>query len=187
MTESKWLTCTDPDQMLEFLRDKASNRKLQLFACACRRRIWELLDERGREAVEAAERQADAGQLRAAMWLHVQAEASAVATTAGAARGEAAARAAWDEQRRAQCALLRDIFNPFRPVRVEQDWLTSNGGVAGKMAQAIYERRGFTQMPDLAETLMDGDCQDEVLLAHCHSHKEHVLGCWALDALVGKA
>src|SRR5450755_1736015 len=46
----------DPALMLAFLRDKASARKLRLFACACCRLVWPLLtDQPGRARVEAVE------------------------------------------------------------------------------------------------------------------------------------
>ncbi len=60
MTEQEWLKETDPKPMVEFVRDRASDRKLRLFATACCRSVWHLLpDSRSRTAAEVAEQFAD--------------------------------------------------------------------------------------------------------------------------------
>src|SRR5438445_13763433 len=60
MTEHEWLTCTDPCPMLDYLEDKASDRRLMLFSVACLRRIWHLVtDPRSRKLVETTERLVD--------------------------------------------------------------------------------------------------------------------------------
>jgi hypothetical protein len=59
VTEDEWLTCTDPEKLLEYLRGRASERKCRLFACACCRRIWHLLDGWGQNLVAVAERYVD--------------------------------------------------------------------------------------------------------------------------------
>jgi hypothetical protein len=60
MTAAEWLACTDPERMLYNLRWRVSERKLRLFACACCRRVEQLLrDEQLRHAVEVAEARAD--------------------------------------------------------------------------------------------------------------------------------
>jgi hypothetical protein len=42
MTEAGWWDAADPTSMLEFLRGRATDRKLRLFACACVRRALSL-------------------------------------------------------------------------------------------------------------------------------------------------
>lgn len=58
MTEAEWLAAIDPTRMLAAIG--ASERKLRLFACACARRTWSLLDnEAPQQAIAVAERCAD--------------------------------------------------------------------------------------------------------------------------------
>jgi hypothetical protein len=62
MTEQDWFSCTEPQQMVKFLREggTGSERKCRLFACASARRIWHLLaDQRLGEAIAVSERHAD--------------------------------------------------------------------------------------------------------------------------------
>jgi hypothetical protein len=65
MTEAEWLCSTDPVAMLRSLIGRYSAQKrrgespdferLRLFACACLRRIWDLLDDDHRRSVEMIE------------------------------------------------------------------------------------------------------------------------------------
>src|SRR5690349_1285042 len=56
MTPDEWRTCARPLPMLVFLHQRLTERQQRLFAAACCRRVWHLLeDERSRAAVEATE------------------------------------------------------------------------------------------------------------------------------------
>jgi hypothetical protein len=203
MTEAEWLACENPDPMLEFLRGKASDRKLRLFAVGCCRMKWEsLTDETSRHAVVLSEKFADGAVSRQALkkirrtawerrfpvlagwhaadlwaWQAACTAASSIAPQIGTERGEPGMRS--------QCDLLRDIFgNPFRPVTLDPSWLTST---VTSLAQAIYADRAFDRLPILADTLEDAGCTNQEILAHCRGGGEHVRGCWVVDLLLGKS
>jgi hypothetical protein len=60
VTEAEWLVATDPVPMLGFLRERAGDRKVRLFACACCRALWDdRWPQRSRDVILTAERFAD--------------------------------------------------------------------------------------------------------------------------------
>jgi hypothetical protein len=210
MTEAEWLACANPILMLDFLRGKASDRKLRLFAVACCRRLEvELPDQRSWDAVHVAEWCADGnGTEQDLITARRNAEASFQNDRTAFAVVQATATRAWDaavgaveavdylgwewyeegeEREQGQTGLLRDIFgNPFRPVALDPAWLQWNDGTVRKMAQAIYDDRAFDRLPALADALEEAGCANRDLLDHCRSGGEHVRGCWAVDLLLGK-
>ena len=126
MTEDEWLSCTDPILMLDLLRSagQTCDRKLRLLAVACSRRIWHLIDDLGRAAIEVAEQfaegHASAEVLRAAR-LACKSSGNNSAWYAAASDPFIAARDAIlsaqsaGDSRTEQAKLVREIFgNPFR-------------------------------------------------------------------------
>jgi hypothetical protein len=92
MTPEEWDRCADPAPMLEFLRGRASDRKLRLFGVAwCRSLGARLTWEVSRHAVEVAERFADG---RAGPDELAACAGAAVALAAAAVDGAAAAHQA---------------------------------------------------------------------------------------------
>jgi hypothetical protein len=212
MTEAEWFASTDPQLMLQYLRAKASDRKLRLFAVACCRRIWHLLeDERSKKAAEVAEAYADglatAEQLQFAekanrnVAVHTKSRGAydgamaahyAVYDSPFAAAyegSEEAASANWhatgdDTERLVQCKLVCCIFvSPFRPVTLNPAWQTAN---VRAFAQAIYDDRAFERMPILGDALEDAGCDNADILTHCRQPGVHVRGCWVVDLVLGK-
>ena len=62
MTEAEWQRCAYPEPMLKFLKGKASDRKLRLFAVDCCRRVRNWIScKEGQMAAAAGERYADGG------------------------------------------------------------------------------------------------------------------------------
>jgi hypothetical protein len=106
--------------------------------------------------------------------------------------GEASSDSGFSHSRaaeeRVQTDLLRCIFGPlpFRPASLAPSWLAWNNGTVPKVAQAIYDDRAFDRLPILADALEEAGCANADILAHCRSPGERVLGCWAVDLVLGK-
>jgi hypothetical protein len=206
MNEQEWLQCTDPAQMLEFLKDKTTDRKCRLFAVACCQRVWHLLTEIGKEAVCCAERFADgtatakelASADNAGYWhgnaLFINEEPETVQSAYFAAflavRGEyaesssEAARSLGGDEANEQGRLSRDIFgNPFRPIAIDPRWQTST---VVDLGSAIYQERAFDRMPILGDALEDAGCDNDEIIQHCRGPGLHVRGCWVVDLILGK-
>lgn len=198
MTEGQWLSSTDPQQMLRQFTDAVgtenrlpiSARKLRLFACACIRQVWHLLDDkRSRNAVEVAESFAD-GQVGVTelrrTWPEVETSVAAFVTWPDAwyCTQETSAwfsRNGWIRDQM-QADLMREVVgNTFACMPA----VPKDGDVLA-IALRIYEERDFEAMPILRDALIDAGCDDEAVLAHC-LESGHVRGCWLIDMIIGKS
>jgi hypothetical protein len=218
MTEQEWLASTDPEgdfgkgwpvdaaPLMDFLRGRASKRKLRLLALACFRCLGSFAED-----LTLAERHAD-GQATAeelksfedwvSIWvddpgLH-RADQESIRLQHAATLGDPLSVIYSSfypaSGRSGACALVRDVLgNPFRPVAVRPDWLAWNDGTVPRMARAIYEGRQLprgtldnTRLAVLADALEEAGCNDRDILDHCRIRGEHVLGCWVVDLLSGK-
>src|SRR5262249_24216749 len=57
--------------------------------------------------------------------------------------------------------------NPDEPAKFNPGWLGWNDRLIPKLAEAIYEEKGFERMPVLGDALEEAGCTDEQILAHC--------------------
>jgi hypothetical protein len=194
MTEAEWLAGTQTSQMLKFLGDQTSERKLRLFAVGCCRRIWHSLpNEQSRRTVEIAERYADgmatAEELMAAReqvldWYDLL-ERQDFEGIARARFVADSARIPLTDITGGPSPLIRCVFgNPFRPVVIDSAWRTPK---VVTLAQVIYEEKAFDRMSVLGDALEEAGCDNADILAHCRSEAEHVRGCWVVDFILGKS
>jgi hypothetical protein len=203
--------------MLTWLREQgvASERKARLFSVAVCRKLWpRLTDERSRRAVEVAEQFAEGlvgtdavraandavrdvlRDPRAPRAVVAVACVVSVAPVPGCPVGQvpvvrAMHCADWASQAGrglappdVQAALLRDLIHPFHTAPFDPAWRAS---AVLALAQAAYDERQFDRLPILADALEDAGCTDAELLRHLRSETGHVRGCWALDAVLGRA
>lgn len=182
MTEAEWLACTDPTAMLDFLRDKASERKLRLLTCAILRRFMKATIVVGWQSVDLAEKWADgtatiddARAFRKAhrgSWLALERDVGAAASNLlGAVE---------TPLRTELPSLFRHIIgNPFRPYPTPSSWPSS----VMQLADALYNGQdcGFALHDALLEV---GHAE---LAQHFQEEKEHPKGCWVVDLILGKS
>src|SRR5262249_45969296 len=171
---------TDPTLMLEFLRGKASDRKLRLLGVACCRRVGKLLDH-DYNTLTVAEGYADGlltlEDLYYAWWdaCEDHDEVDRLREMQGSVFG-AALGVVWTDDTnddlleavRIMCSaatlpsertplieIIHDLFGPlpFRTVWADLSWLTWKDCVVRKLAESIYADHAFDRMPILADAL----------------------------------
>jgi hypothetical protein len=110
--------------------------------------------------------------------------------------------AAYDAERAAQAALLREVFGapPRRHAcdgtedctaraltPLPHAWRAWEGGTVVRLAESVYAERAFDCMPVLGDALEEAGCTDDVILNHLRGPGPHVRGCWAVDLLTGRS
>jgi hypothetical protein len=208
MTEAEWLACEDPQQLLEVVREKASERKLRLYACGSVRRHQQTFEsDRINQVVDVAERFADgmaseqeriaahreaghlicpdAPDIYCITWYALENPEHLLGDLVGVSSYELGRPGSsvqlWSDMR----SVLLDLFgNPFRPITPNPSWLTPT---VTSLAQGIYEDRAFDRLPILADALEDAGCTNADILEHCRGPGPHVRGCWVVDLLLDKS
>lgn len=194
MTESEWLTASNPRDMLIFLSGRVSDRKLRLFAFRCWDEQW---GSNTPDQADAADRYAEGqmdgptfapllkGGLPADLWSDPIQRMAKDASNHSAGKGSGLG---CEEAYALHCQWLRDMFgNPVRPVVIEPSWLTST---VVALAQGIYADGAFDRLPILADALQDAGCEAEDVLGYLRAGRHHksryVRGDLIPDLLLGK-
>lgn len=216
MTEQEWLTATDPKPMLQFLKGKASDRKLRLFLIACSLRTfadapWEEITDAIPAVemfIEKAISPADFAPAKDAInwgiWemcesLNLRAEALLVAIQEQDVSAELAnhtVKRALDGWRMNVPDL--DIVKEHLAVcHIARDIFGNSfrpvvikpswlTSTVVTLATGIYQEKAFDRIPILAGTLQDAGCDNDEILTHCRGPGPHVRGCFLIDLLLGK-
>jgi hypothetical protein len=155
MTAEEWEAAAEPQQLLRFVSENASDRRLRLFGCACLRRVLPLLGDEAvnRKTVEFAERFADGlatrnelhgqawgpvGQAFAVvLWTAFDAAETAAEFGAGMVRLSTVGEVPWGPDSAAARALVDEMMSPE-----QQEWARAAADDE-RLAQAHFARDIF--------------------------------------------
>jgi hypothetical protein len=193
--ELTWLSCLRPRYLLRYLKDRTTDRKLRLWACAATARRY--AQEEGVLAwVALVERWADGDyppELKSYACDGLGSESAWEAAYEGTLRTLERLPSSDKKNRYTefQLAAVREIFgNPFRPVVLDPGWLTPT---VVSLAQAAYEERlrptghlDAARLAVLSDALEEAGCSDAAILGHLRGSGPHLRGCWPLDQLLNK-
>jgi hypothetical protein len=200
VNEREWFTVVDAPRTLARGSERASDRKLRLFAIACCRRLAHHFAARFAAALAEAEALADetppkarrvgrAARRHDTDLLHALADPrTATAAWLAAERAIAAVEAlggmAWGERAFHAACPIDLIGNPFRPPQCAAEWRAET---ARALAHQFYARGEPASLPNLADALEEAGRDDEQVLAHCRDIRQpHVRGCWVVDLVLGR-
>ncbi|HEV3386616.1 MAG TPA: hypothetical protein VG097_17495 [Gemmata sp.] len=173
MTETEWLTSTTFLPMLEFLRGKASDRKLRLLAIASCLRIWDCFtDERSRVAIEAVCKYAD-GLIDTSALIAARNVADGVPRwkEEGTRRSDLRHWKQWASEAALACCALNSYPPLDRPVPQHEYFTTTPASVANVLAalkvwneeeeRLVRGEGGANQGDDWVELLWDNTRMQE--------------------------
>ena len=216
MTETEWLTCGDPNKMLEFLWNGVSDRKLRMFAAAWACAYVMILgtdEPLAWRAIEACEQFAD-GTISEEELVIAQGPVFDTLERCGEPK-----EGSPTPLRKAMAAIcfaskltIRKVISQLACLLghpVCEDRKEDNVGILRdifgnpfcpvtcspdwrtetvlSLARQMYKARDFSAMPILADALQDAGCESDEILNHCRGPGPHVRGCWAVDLLLEKA
>jgi hypothetical protein len=216
MIEVEWMNSNYPMGMVTHLGSAASERKLNLLAAACLRRIWHLLPgPRSRHTVEVLERYADgeaSGEELASARQECWEDARLVDNPEGDKHPSEVAIAAVNMDNILDILMTAAEATAWvkagTPEAISEPEESEQCGVVREIfgnpfrqiaiaspwrtstvvsvARSIYNDRAFDRLPILADALEDAGCADEDVLGHLRGVGAHILECWALDLLLSR-
>jgi hypothetical protein len=194
--EHTWLSCTVPRHLLRYVKDRTTDRKLRLWACAATAHRY-AHDENVLAVVALVEAWAD-GNYPPELKAHARDGICSASAWEAAYEGTLRTLEKLPSSEKKirytefQLAAIHEIFgNPFRPVVLDPRWLTPT---VISVAQAAYEERlqptGHLDAPRLAvlaDALEEARCCDPTILGHLRGPGPHLRGCWPVDQMLNKA